>query len=696
MKHALVLFIVFISILATSQQTPVRPLLGAQIWLEPGQTSQQIDAWFKTLADEHMPVARLFLMWNYMEVAPGQWDFSLYDAAFRAAEKYHVRIVGTLTAQHGPPFRGWPYASQGAGIVDTPEHLDAARIYIQKVVRRYKDSGALDTWMLMNEPGEPPNGNPLAVIDFRAWLQKEYGTIEKLNAAWLTAYSDFAHIEYDSRWSGGGFTWPTSFVDWYTFWREHMTGHLAWVAQQIRAVDPRHPLHVNPHALVRNLADNAYELPAWRAFLDSLGASIHPAWHFGLLQRDQYALGVSYICDLVHGASEPHPFWVTELQGGNNLYSALRPMNPTPDDIAQWVWISVGAGSDRVLFWLLNARDQGGEAAEWSMLDLQGRPSERLETAGRIARILEANADFFATAKPEQSSIAIILSPETMTLQERYHSDDYPGRSRDAHIMAVLAMYKALAEMGVSARIKWIDDFDWSVRAGTGAILPHLSAITEAQAQKVQQFVEDGNAALITGLTGFYNPAGKAWSLTRFPLEHTVGGRLKEVRLIGKEFALPLQQWNQALPAHMWEGEIESTSGAETLGKDGERIVGLQNRIGRSGDVLGRAVWIPSMIDLGAWLGDDSELTSLLAKTFEDKKSTFTFPERSPGCLMRVLRNGDRFVTVLTNGRSEENTCRVQTSRQSFQVLWGEAPHQEHNRYIFDLEPRGTNVLMWR
>jgi redox-sensitive bicupin YhaK (pirin superfamily) len=69
-----------------------RPQLGAQIWIEPGQADKQIDDWFHQLADAQMPVARLFMMWSYMEPRKGEWDFSLYDAAFRSAEKYHVAM----------------------------------------------------------------------------------------------------------------------------------------------------------------------------------------------------------------------------------------------------------------------------------------------------------------------------------------------------------------------------------------------------------------------------------------------------------------------------------------------------------------------------------------------------------------------------------------------------------------------------
>src|SRR6185437_9057852 len=105
-----------------------RPLFGAEIWIEPGQTPVQIDTWFRDLADAHMPVARLFLMWPYLELAPDQWDFTLYDAAFRSAEKYHIRIVATLTPNGLPLFLGGD-GSQGVGVLPTIEDRQLAAAY---------------------------------------------------------------------------------------------------------------------------------------------------------------------------------------------------------------------------------------------------------------------------------------------------------------------------------------------------------------------------------------------------------------------------------------------------------------------------------------------------------------------------------------------------------------------------------------
>ena len=56
-------------------------------------------------------------------------------------------------------------------------------------------------------------------------------------------------------------------------------------------------------------------------------------------------------------------------------------MEPTPADIAQWTWTSIGSGADRVIFWLLNARREGVEAGERSLLDFQQQPSARLTIA---------------------------------------------------------------------------------------------------------------------------------------------------------------------------------------------------------------------------------------------------------------------------------------------------------------------------
>ena len=131
------------------------------------------------------------MMWSDLETGPGQWDFAAYDRAFSAAEKYHIRIVATLTPGGPPPFLHGN-GNQGAGYPPTAEAKATVAVYIGKVVERYKDSPALDTWLLVNEPGMAPADYPLAETEFRTWLARRYSGIAELNRSWGSAYTSFS------------------------------------------------------------------------------------------------------------------------------------------------------------------------------------------------------------------------------------------------------------------------------------------------------------------------------------------------------------------------------------------------------------------------------------------------------------------------------------------------------------------------
>ena len=78
--------------------------VGAEVWIEPNQTPEEIDMWFKRMSDNKMRSARVFLMWNYIEVAPGKYDFSIADLAFEKAKKHGVELEVSLFCAHAPVF----------------------------------------------------------------------------------------------------------------------------------------------------------------------------------------------------------------------------------------------------------------------------------------------------------------------------------------------------------------------------------------------------------------------------------------------------------------------------------------------------------------------------------------------------------------------------------------------------------------
>jgi len=346
------------------------PQLGAEVWLEAQYSASFIDSLFKLLADNNMPVARLFIF---------SGNTTMFDNAFASAEKYGVKIQATLTVSERP---------------NSEEELARRAQNLKQIVSRYKNSPALETWWLMNEPGNGPSSSPLAMKLYREWLGKKYGDIKTFNGIWRRNYSSFEEVQYNEAWANASnLSGTVEYLDWFQFSAYRLTWILQWIASEVSKEDTLHQFHTNPHGIFGNLIQ--YDFPEWRSFLSSLGASIHPAWHFTLLKRDQFAMGIAATCDIIKGASEPNPFWVSELQSGNNVWSGNRPLGPEAEDIAQWTWTSIGCGAEKVIYWLLNNRSRGGESGEWSMLDFQGKPSDRLETASRIASTINREQDFF-------------------------------------------------------------------------------------------------------------------------------------------------------------------------------------------------------------------------------------------------------------------------------------------------------------
>jgi beta-galactosidase len=89
-KSILVLFLLFIvtdsANASVNAQIPDSstlkfPFIGAQVFIEPGQTPEEIDTWFRVLKENQFTVCRIRMFESYMRKADGTWDFSLFDNA---------------------------------------------------------------------------------------------------------------------------------------------------------------------------------------------------------------------------------------------------------------------------------------------------------------------------------------------------------------------------------------------------------------------------------------------------------------------------------------------------------------------------------------------------------------------------------------------------------------------------------------
>ncbi len=654
----------------TMTQGTTLPELGAQIWLEPSNTDEQIDLWFKTLADHELKTARLFIMWNYIEPEPGNWDFSLYDKGFDAAEKYGINIIVTLTTNRRAAHRGDFYQLHAHKLENTLERLNESKVYIEKVVNHWKDHPALESWMLTNEAAQQASNHPLAIERYRVWLKDKYGDIKILNKAWSTYFTSFDNIEYNEAWVAKGYwNWETAFIDFHTFWRNHLTWWLEWTATEVRKYDSDTPLHAHTQGVTGNLAMNSYDLPAWSKFTNTLGASIHPSWHFGQFERNQFPMAVSFCAELIRGSSDPHPFWVTELQGGQNLFSGgPYPLSPTENDIAQWTWTSIINDAEKVVYWILNNRSQGNETNEWSMLDFKSRPNERLIAAGRIAKVINKNKALFSNAKKYNARVTILVSLETMTHELYAARNSKLARSKDAHSLSVYGYYQTLLEMGIPVDIKHMHDFDWKNKENHLAIVPHAIAITKEQADNISSYVDNGNKLLMTGLSGMIDESSKSLVQIDWPLEKVVGAEFKDCRLIGDSVKVNISKYDIELPGINWVGELTPITG-EIIAQHQGRGAAIKNNYGK-----GEAIFIPVTLGMAAWTTDNTPLSNFIYSEYPNliDDTPVRFKKKQDKVILQAMQSNNSYIVMITNGKMEPVEVQLmERTGLKAKTLWG-------------------------
>ena len=643
MRNRLYLFCLAILLTwsASAQRTDY-PQLGAQVFIEPGQTKEQIDGLFRTLKENNMTVARIRLFGSHIMRDPAKPDFTLYDMAFDAAERYGIKVFATLFPETDElnDVGGFKFPS-------SEEHLSQVDNYVKVVVEHFSTKPALYTWVLQNEPGlgrMMVARTPLSMKIRKEW-EENTGSYER-PSGFLAANFDEAY-----------------------FSRYYMVWYLTHLADQVKKYDSQgHYTHINPHALMDTLAD--YDFEALEQILTSLGVSMHFSWHFSFFDPEDYADGVLMMCDLIREGAGKNPFWVTEMQGGGVTASGKEPISPTGDQTTQWLWSSISSGAEGIIFWTLNPRMSVKEAGEWAMIDYLGNPSERLVAASKVAASAREHASLLSRAKPFRSPVAILYNNESFLVQANAspaESDKYVGRTKGAVIRAAIGAFEALESQGIKAELKCMDSFDWDILRHSVVILPHSLCIPERFYDEIRRYVESGGTVLCTGLSGYFNEKMQCSFIGGHPLADVMGANLLEFKVIDNLFPYSLDSVHKTVKSHLWRGSLEPVT-AKPLSSDSDVVTACENSFGK-----GRFIWIPTPLELGGDVKDLGELYRSILRTELESYPSVIEPYSNTALTVNMMDCGDSLLCVVTNASQDVAKLKLgKPYRGSYTSIFGE------------------------
>lgn len=444
--------------------------------------------------------------WFKMEPSEGEFHFEWLEEAVALLDEYGIKsILGTPTA--APP--AWiieknpeiqPIDRQGRRRHFGGRHHDCQsnavyRAHIKRFVnafsKRFANNPGVIGWQIDNELGNSHGDlcmcNSCKAL-FQKWLAKKYGTVERLNDAWGTAfwsqgYNSFSQVGTPLLTAVGEN--PSAMLDWKCYCSDLIVNFAKWQAKIIRANCPNHFITHNFMCFDNKV--NYYDLGK---LMDFVSNDIYPAGHWQK-QPHQPESEIAASHDVIRSYKKK-PFWMMEQQSGMAGWEIMgRALEP--GQMSAWAMQSVAHGADAVVFFRWRTCAMGTEQYWHGILGHSGNPgriyNEAKELTHKFARYMEE----FEGAMPNPD-VAIVHS-----FRQNYAFDIQPNHPQLRYVEQLQKYYKVFYDKKIP--VDFVQDTDDFSKYKL-VIAPLQYLMTPKLEQHYMDYVANGGNLVLTMRTG--------------------------------------------------------------------------------------------------------------------------------------------------------------------------------------------------
>ncbi|WNJ32430.1 beta-galactosidase [Xanthomonas translucens pv. undulosa] len=630
------------------------PLLLGVAWYPEQWPEAQWERDLTLMQAAHVRVVRIGeFAWSRMEPREGQYDFAWLDRAIAAAARHHIVVVlGTPTA--APPAwltRAYPDTLRVGqdGVRDehgnrqqfsfaSARYRRFAHAIAEQMAQRYGRNRHVVGWQLDNEYAQA-SFDPEAKVQFHAWLQRKYGSIEALNRRWATAYwsqtyNDFAQIPVREDEEN-----PALLLEWKRFVSATWTDYSR---NQIAAIRP----HADPRQFITT------NTMGWFAGFDAY--TVHDV--LDIAAWDDYVAGERYDWvdnaarhDLTRGYKQRN-YWVMETQPGFVNWRATN-VALRKGQVRAMAWQAVAHGADAVSYWQWRAAPNGQEEYHGTLVGADGEPVPVYAEIQQVgAEFAKAGAALAGTTP--HAEVALINDFDSRwALGFQKHSADFDP------VVQMKSFYRPLRQQAqvvdVVSALAPLDGYKL-------VVAPSLNVLSEVQAQRLKAYVERGGH-LVLGPRSAMKNADNGLQPQRQPgpLGELLGGRVQQFYALDKPIPVAgaagqgsAKIWAEQLQARAAQTEVPLRYGQANGWLDGAPAV-LTRRVGK-----GRISYV------GAWL-DDATLDRLTGDWLRDAQVRVPLADVPQDVEVGVRSDGRRRVLVLINHGSDAQQVRLPAPMRS-------------------------------
>ena len=497
-RHLLVLALAMAGVLSPMAPTPAAQAPGTErfipmaVWYGGGKARAPMverdarakkETWRRDIRQIKalgFNTVRAWIDWATGEPAEGRYDFETLDVLLELAEEEGLRLVLQVYMDSAPQWVGRRYpdslfvSSNGQAI--TPESspgycrdhsgVRAADVaFYAALAARAKRSPAFLGWDLWSEPhvinwANPtyiPNPEfcfcPHTILRFRSWLNRKYGSLEALNAAWYRRFTTWHEVEPGRMSTILSYT---DYIDWKAFIADKLGEDLRDRYQAVKQTAPS--TIVTSHAAGVGLFASPHhwegQADDWTMAgqVDFYGTSFYPK-HSAFVDRDAPWRAALLDFTRSFGYDDGRPgFWVGELQGGFGTIAVNVSPTVTPDDLRLWTWSALSRGAKGINYYAWYPMSSGYESGGFGLIELDGTVTERARVAGSIAQVVDRHQPLFLAARPDRAQVAVVYNPLAHFVGGRQRAAAYGGPQGEVVGIerdSLLGIHKALLSRNI-------------------------------------------------------------------------------------------------------------------------------------------------------------------------------------------------------------------------------------------------------
>lgn len=508
--------------------------------------------------------------WAALQPAEDTHDFSRLDKIMTLCRDNGLKVVlATSTAAH-PAWMAKKYpeilrtepngmtrkfGSRHNSCPNSPVYRKFSVALAERLAQRYGNWDNVIAWHISNEYGGECYCEKCETA-FRTWLKERYGTIEKVNQVWDTAFWSHTFYDFDEivlpdyrseHWGWERSTFQPISLDYRRFNSQSMLDCCCLERDAIRKYTPNIPVTTNFMEFYKPL-----DYQRWAKELDFVSWDSYPSPGYTPAQ-----MALNH--DLMRGLKDGQPFILMEQTPSVTNWQPFNSLK-RPGVMALWSWQAVAHGSDSVMFFQMRRSVGACEKYHGAVIDHCGHENTRVfrEVAALGAQLEKVGDKVIGSTT--QAEVGILFDWDNWWAIEYSAGPSTLLRYRDE----VQNYYNALHNRNVPVDILSVDS---DLSKYKLVIAPVLYMVKPGLDEKLRQFTASGGTLITTFFSGYVDETDQV----------TVGGypgKLRDILGIWVEEsdALPEDTVNH----FTWEGkryearllcDLLHSEGAEVLAR---------------------------------------------------------------------------------------------------------------------------------